>query len=275
MKRILALLTCTLVFALTGCNANDFESSSTTEILSSSTDTATDDMSEKTTFYKICYEGNSITDITQQKPELSQPFTNGSFTVQKPVSPWSEGDVKSAWQMTASYGKMNSFSDCVFADFTGDNIAEMLLVCGNDKIFYIFQKSGETVSLLAKSELDAHIANGVFLTNPPLEESEFTDVALDEYYKLDKFSVFEDSDKQKYLVIISWSGTLGEVCEIRKIDVKDGKIAFPVAYRWGLFKEMSENFMDTVMKYQKFSESGFVDVYKREIGNFLSALAMS
>lgn len=272
MKRILALLTCTLVFALTGCNANkeqnsqileisENEISSTTEISSSSIDTAPGDTSDKN-------------DITQHTPELSQPFTNGSFTVQKPVSPWSEGDVKTAWQMTDYYGKMSTFSDCIFTDFTGDNIAEMLLVCGNDKIFYIF-KSGETVSLLAKSELDAHIANGVFLTNPPLEESDFTDVALDEYYKLDKFSVFEDSDKQKYLVIISWSGTLGEVCEIRKIDVKDGKIDFPVVYRWGLFKEMSENFMDTVMKYQKFSESGFVDVDKREIGNFLSALAMS
>lgn len=273
MKRILAILTFTLVFALTGCNANkeqnsqiceisENEISSTTEISRSSTDTATGDTSDKK-------------DIMQHTPELSQPFTNGSFTIQKPVSPWSEGDVKTAWQMTDYYGKMSTFSDCIFADFTGDNIAEMLLVCGHDMIFYIFQKSGETASLLAKSELDAHIANGVFLTNPPLEENDFTDVALEEYYKLDKFSVFEDSDKQKYLVIISWSGTLGEVCEIKKIDVKDGKINFPVVYRWGLFKEMSENSMDTVMKYQKFSESGFVDVDKREIGDFISDLAIS
>lgn len=128
--------------------------------------------------------------------------------------------------MTEHYDKMTTFSDCVFIDFTGDGVAEMLLVCGHDKIFYIFQKNGDAISLLSKSNLDTHICNGVFLTEPPLTESDFINVELDEYYCRDKFVVFEDNDKQKYLVIISWSGTLGEVCEIKRLKYKARKSRF-------------------------------------------------
>lgn len=215
-------------------------------------------------------------DVTS--PNLSKPFTNGSFTVQNPVSPWSDADVKAAWLMTDHYDKMSTFSDCVFADFTGDDIAELLLVCGHDKIFYIFQKDDDAVSLLAKSKPDPHIFNGVFLTDPPVDESDFTDVELDEYYYRDKFAVFEDIDKQKYLVIISWSGTLGEICEIKKFEIQGEKIMFSVVYRWGLFKEMGYNSMDMVMRYKKCIEKGGEDFYEeiqqREISDFLKNITI-
>lgn len=196
-------------------------------------------------------------------PDLSEPFTNGSFTVQTPVLPWSDADVETAWLMTEHYDKMTTFSDCVFIDFTGDGVAEMLFVCGHDKIFYIFQKNGNIVSLLAKSNLDAHICNGAFLTEPPLTESDFIGVELDEYYSRDKFAVLEDNDKQKYLVIISWSGTLGEVCEIKKIEIQGEKITFPVVYRWGLFKEVGNSSVNMIMKYQKYNEQGYESVQQK------------
>ncbi len=208
--------------------------------------------------------------ITQ--PDLSEPFTNGSFTIQEPVSPWNDVDIETAWEMTEHYNKMRTFSDCVFVDFTDDNTAEMLLVCGNEKIFYIFEKCDDSISLLAKSEIDSHIYNGVFLSKPPLTEPDFTNVEVEQFYIRDKFTIYESSDKQKYLIVFSWSGTLGELCEVKKIKIQGNKISFPVAYRWGLFKEMDYDSMNAVMRYQKACENTYEDIRQEEICDFINSL---
>lgn len=151
--------------------------------------------------------------------DLSEPFTNGSFTIQEPVSPWNENDIQTAFEMTAHYNIMTTFSDCIFADFTNDDIPEMLLICGYDRIFYIFEKHNDTISLLAKSETDSHICNGVFLSSPPLSELDFANDDEDVFYNQDKFTLYNGIDEQKYFIVYSWSGTLGEICEIKKIEI--------------------------------------------------------
>ena len=177
--------------------------------------------------------------------------------------------------MTVYYNKMSTFSDCVFVDFTGDNIPEMLMVCGYDKLFHIFQKNGDDISLLARSYTDPHIYNGVFLIAPPMEENEFHYDEPNKVVSRDKFAVFEDSSKQRYIVIYSWSGTLGLTCEIKKIEIQDGVITFPVVYRWGLFKEMGYDAINNVMRYKKrVSEDLYEEVQQSEIAEFLKGLSI-
>lgn len=204
--------------------------------------------------------------------DLSEPFTNGSFTIQEPVSPWNENDIQTAFEMTAHYNIMTNFSDCIFADFTNDDIPEMLLICGHDRIFYCFEKHNDTISLLAKSETDSHICNGVFLSSPPLSELDFANDDEDVFYNQDKFTLYNGIDEQKYFIVYSWSGTLGEICEIKKIEIQGNEITFPVVYRWGLFKEIGYDSMNAVMRYQKAYQNTYEDTSQEEISDFLDIL---
>lgn len=219
-------------------------------------------------------ESTDKTNAASRK-ELQEPFTSGSFTVEPPVYPWTDDDVKTAWTMTVYYNKMTTFSDCVFLDFTGDDIPELLLVCGADKLFHILQKNGDDISLLARSYTDPHILNGVFLIDPPMEENEFHYDDPHKVFSRDKFAVFEDSSKQRYIVIYSWSGTLGLTCEIKKIEMQDDVITFPVVYRWGLFKEMGYDAINNVIRYKKhLGDDNYEEVPKEEISDFLNSLTI-
>ena len=224
-------------------------------------------------------EESSDKPTAASRNELQEPFTSGSFTVEPPVYPWTDDDVKTAWRMTDYYDIMTTFSDCVFLDFTGDDIPEMLMVCGST-IFYIFRKEGDDVSLFAKSELDGAIYRGGFLPDPPMEENEFHYDEVDENYtninySRCKFAVFEDGGKQRYIIIFTWSGILGLTSEIKKIEIQDGVISFPVVYRWGLFKELGYDAMNMVMRYKKhLGDDNYEEVPKEEISDFLNSLAI-
>ncbi len=216
------------------------------------------------------YSNNKSSYIAQ--PDLSKPFTNGSFTIQEPVYPWNNVDIETAWKMTEHYNKMQTFSDCVFLDFTDDDVPEMLLICGWDRIFYIFEKGNDTISLIAKSQVDSHISNGVILSNPPFTELDFTNDDKDVFYSRDKFTVYKGDNEQKYLIVYLWSGTLGEICEIKSIQIQGNKIIFPVVFRWGLFKELGYDSMNTVMRYQKACEDTYKDIRQEEIRDFIKSL---
>lgn len=211
------------------------------------------------------------------RKELQEPLTPGSFTVEPPVYPWNDDDVKTAWSMTYYYDIMTTFSDCVFLDFTGDDIPEMLML-SDGVVFYIFKKDGDDVLLFAESKVDPHILNGAFMIGPPMEEDEFDFAGFSAFepnknFSRDKFAVYEDSGKQRYIVIYSWSGTLGMTCEIKRIEIQDGVISFPVVYRWGLFKEMGYDSINMVMRYKKhLGDDEYEEVSRQEIEDYLKSL---
>ena len=283
-KKPAALLTAAALFCgLAGCG-NKETANSVPDSVSSVLQSVPDEKSEAAQGMETSSDNNAVivsqsagsaNPIGNTSSDLSEPFTQGSFTVEPPVYPWNYDDEKTAWRMTYEYKTMTTFSDRVFLDFTGDDIPEMLLVCGYGKVFYIFQKSGDAVSLFAKSEVDGAIYRGGFLPDPPMEEDEFHYDDPDINYSRGKFAVFEDSDKQRYIIIFTWSGTLGLTSEIKKIEIQDGVITFPVVYRWGLFKELGYDAMNIVMRYKKhLGDDNYEEVPRQEIEDYLKGLTI-
>ena len=288
-KKITAMLTAAaLLCGLAGCGNKETESSAAesfssvpdekSEAASSDNDTASVPQSAPDTDLDDIRE-ESLYKSNAARNELREPLTPGSFTVEPPVYPWNGDDVKTAWGMTYYYDIMTTFSDCVFLDFTGDDIPEMLMI-SDGVVFYIFQKDGDDVFLLAESKVDPHILNGAFMIDPPMEEDEFDFAGFSAFepnknFSRDKFAVYEDSSKQRYIVIYSWSGTLGMTCEIKRIEIQDGVISFPVVYRWGLFKELGYDSMNMVMRYKKhLGDDNFEEVPRQEIEDYLKGLTI-
>ena len=281
-KKAAALLTAiVLLCGLAGCGKKEVENSAP-ESVSSVAQIVPEEKSEAVQSSETNSENDTVIvaqsaagayPIGNDSRELSEPFTQGSFTVEPPVYPWNYDDVKTAWRMTYEYKTMTTFSDCVFLDFTGDDIPEMLLVCGYGKVFYIFQKSGDAVSLFAKSEVDGAIYRGGFLPDPPMDENDFHYDDPDINYSRGKFAVFEDSNKQRYIIIFTWSGILGLTSEIKKIEIQDGEITFPVVYRWGMFKELGYDAMNIVLRYKKhLGDDNYEEVPRQEIEDYLKSL---
>lgn len=282
-KKVAALLTAiVLLCELAGCG-NKETANSVPDSVSSVLQSIPDEKSEAAQGAETSSDNNTVTvsqsadvarPIGNNTRDKLKPFTEGSFTVEAPVYPWTDDDVKTAWRMTDSYDNWTTYRDCVFLDFTGDNIPELLLVCGAES-FYLFHKDGDTVSLSAKSAVDPHICNGVFLLEPPIEENEFDFAHPEKYYPRDKFAVFEDGKGQRYLVNYAWDGMIGLIGEIKKIEIQDGVITFPVVYRWGLFKELGYDAMNIVMRYKKhLGDNNYEEVPKQEIEDFLNTLTI-
>ena len=282
-KKITAILSAAaLLCSLAGCG-NKETGSSAPESVSGVEQSVSDESSEAAQGSETSSDNEAVTvsqsadvarPIGNTTRDKLKPFTEGSFTVEAPVYPWTDGDVTTAWRMTDSYDNWTAFRDCVFLDFTGDGIPELLLVCGAEN-FYIFQKDGDTVSLSAQSGVDPHICNGVFLLEPPIEENEFDYAHPEKYYPRDKFAVFEDGKGQRYLVNYAWDGMIGLICEIKKIEIRDGEITFPVVYRWGLFKELGYDAMNIVMRYKKhLGDGNYEEIPKQEIEDHLKGLTI-
>ena len=287
-KKVTSMLTAfALLCGLAGCGKKETESSVLGGVSSvkQGSETSSDNgyasvpQSVPDTELDDTHEESLYKSNTASRKELREPLTPGSFTVEPPVYPWNDDDVKTAWRMTYYYDIMTTFSDCVFLDFTGDNIPEMLML-SDGVVFYIFQKSGDDVFLFAESKVDPHILNGAFLIDPPMEENGFHYGEVDENYtninySRDKFAVFEDSSKQKYIVMFAWSGILGLVCEIKRIEIHGDEITLPVVYRWGLFKELGYDAMNIVMRYKKhLGDDNYEEVPKEEISDFLNSLTI-
>ena len=298
-KRVASLLAAALMLCgLAGCSERETVSSAP-ESVSSVPQSVPDENSEAAQNLETSSDNGDenamqsipdaeLNDNREESPEktnaasrskLREPIMGGSFTVEPPVYPWNDADVKTAWRMTDYYDIMTTFSDCVFLDFTGDDIPEMLMI-NDGHIFYIFQKSGEEISLLAKSDITALLYDSAFLIDPPMEENGFHYGEVDENYtninySRDKFAVFEDSNKQKYIVMFGWSGILGLVCEIKRIEIHGDEITLPVVYRWGLFKELGYDAMNIVMRYKKhLGDDNYEEVPKEEISDFLNSLTI-
>ena len=293
-KKITAMLTAfALLCGLAGCGNKETGSSAPervssvlqsvpdgeSEAASSDNGTAGVPQSAPDAELNDTYEESLYKSNAASRNELREPLTYGSFTVEPPVYPWNDDDVKKAWSMTYYYDIMTTFSDCVFLDFTGDDIPEMLML-NDGVVFYIFKKDGDNVFLFAESKVDPHILNGAFMIGPPMEEDEFDFAGFSAFepnknFSRDKFAVYEDSSKQRYIVIYSWSGTLGMTCEIKRIEIQDGVISFPVVYRWGLFKELGYDSMNMVMRYKKhLGDDNYEEVPRQEIEDYLKGLTI-